>query len=227
MKAKRLFVLFSVVSMAELGLIATGNEHLRIFTKPLIIPTLAMTYFFSIDKKTGFFKDAVALALFFSWMGDILLQLKGMFIPGLLSFLIAQIAYTKFFISTRSPQTSFFKLRPVMLIAVMAYLIELMYLLWPTLGKLKIPVLIYGIAISTMLSAALWQYQKLENKTASFFIIGAFFFVTSDSILALDKFRQPFDNAGMYIMTTYIIAQLFIVLGAIRYRVYPQTDQTT
>lgn len=100
----------------------------------------------------------------------------------------------------------------------MAYLIELMYLLWPFLGDMKIPVLLYGITISTMLSAALWQYQKLENKTAVFFILGAFFFVVSDSILAINKFRNAFETAGILIMTTYIVAQLLIVEGAIRYR---------
>ena len=108
-----------------------------------------------------------------------------------------------------------------MLIAVMAYLIELMHLLWPFLGGMKYPVLFYGITISTMLSAALWQYQKLENKTATFLIIGALFFVTSDTILAFNKFRQPFEMAGMYTMATYILAQLFIVQGAIRYRNNP------
>jgi uncharacterized membrane protein YhhN len=108
-----------------------------------------------------------------------------------------------------------------MLIAVLAYLIELMHLLWPHLGPMKIPVLAYGITISVMLSAALWQYQKLDDRTALFFILGATFFVASDSILALNKFRSSFSNAGIYTMTTYIIAQLFIVAGAIRYRNSP------
>jgi uncharacterized membrane protein YhhN len=166
----------------------------------------------------GFFKDAILLGLFFSWIGDMLLKMDGRFVPGLLSFLIAHIFYIRFFATTSSTEKSFFKLRPVMLLGVMAYLIELMYLLWPFLGVMKIPVLLYGITISTMLSAALWQYQKLENKTAVFFILGALFFVVSDSILAINKFRNAFENAGILIMTTYIVAQLFIVEGAIRYR---------
>ena len=105
-----------------------------------------------------------------------------------------------------------------MLIAVLAYLIELMYLLWPHLGGMKIPVLIYGITISVMLSAAFWQYQKLETRTALYFIVGAIFFVLSDSLLALNKFKTNFALADISIMSTYILAQLFIVLGAIKYR---------
>jgi hypothetical protein len=38
----------------------------------------------------------------------------------------------------------------------------------------------------------------------------------------LNKFKKQFDFAGIYIMSTYIIAQLFIVLGVIRYRNIPQ-----
>jgi len=97
-----------------------------------------------------------------------------------------------------------------------------MHMLWPTLGPLKIPVLAYGITISIMMSAALWQYQKLEDRTAILFIIGAFFFIVSDSILAVNKFRSPFEKAGVYTITTYIIAQLLIVVGAIRYRNTPK-----
>ncbi|MFN5357555.1 MAG: lysoplasmalogenase, partial [Bacteroidota bacterium] len=140
------------------------------------------------------------------------------FVPGLLAFLTAHIFYILFYVRTKSEKISFFKLRPVMLIAVLAYLIEFMYLLWPSLGGMKIPVLIYGITISTMLSAAIWQYQKLDDRTSLFLIIGAALFVTSDSILAINKFSSPFDSAGIFIMATYILAQLFIVLGAIRYR---------
>ena len=221
-KTKQLFFIFGLVSIAEIALISTGNETLRLLTKPLIIASLAAIYLTAVSTPKKLYKDSVLMGLFFSWIGDILLQNEGYFIPGLMAFLTAHIFYIFFFASTKSTNTSFFKLRPVMLIAVIAYLIELMILLWPHLGGMKIPVLVYGITISTMLSAAFWQYQKLENTTALYLIIGAGFFVASDSILALNKFKKQFDWAGISIMSTYILAQLFIVLGAIRYRNIPQ-----
>jgi uncharacterized membrane protein YhhN len=221
-RTKQLLFLFALVSTAEILLISTGNQTLRLISKPLIVPTLAATYMMATKTAKPFYKDAVLMGLLFSWLGDVLLHFEGYFIPGLISFLTAHVFYIFFFASTQSVNTSFFKLRPVMLIAVIAYLIELMHLLWPHLGGMKIPVLFYGITISTMLSAAFWQYQKLDNTTALYFIFGAGFFVASDSILALNKFKKPFDLAGFYIMSTYILAQLLIVLGAIRYRNIPQ-----
>ena len=224
MKPKQLtiFIAAALFSLIDIALTAFDKQDLRLFTKPLIIPLMIGVYILSIDQTRSWWRDAIVLGLICSWAGDILLQVDGMFIPGLCSFLLAHIFYIKFFVSTKSDTKSFFKLRPVMLIAVLAYLIELMHMLWPTLGQLKIPVLAYGITISIMMSAALWQYQKLEDRTAILFIIGAFFFIVSDSILAVNKFRSPFEKAGVYTMTTYIIAQLLIVVGAIRYRNTPK-----
>ncbi|MEY3432995.1 MAG: hypothetical protein RL131_931 [Bacteroidota bacterium] len=217
-KPNLLFFIFSLVAIAEISLLANDGESYRYLTKPLIIPSLAAIYLTSVRTKINPLKDALLWGLAFSWMGDLLLQKEAYFVPGLASFLTAHVFYIFFFSRTVSQQTSFFKLRPVMLIAVIAYLVELLYLLWPHLGEMKIPVALYGVTISVMLSAALWQYQKLDNQTALFFVIGALLFVISDSILALNKFRSPFEQSGIFIMSTYILAQLFIVIGAIRYR---------
>ena len=221
-KPKQLFFLFAIVSILEIVFVSTDNQTLRYFTKPLIIPLLATIYLSYQHPRKPILKDHILLGLVFSWAGDVLLQMPNLFVPGLLSFLTAHIFYTIYFAKTKSDQHSFFKLRPIMLIAVMAYLVEFIYILWPTLGPMRIPVLIYGITISTMLSAALWQYQKLENKTAMYFIIGATLFVTSDSLLALNMFKENFSMAGILIMSTYILAQLFIVLGAIRVQLHSQ-----
>jgi uncharacterized membrane protein YhhN len=223
-KPKQLFFLFAIVSILEIVFVSTDNQTLRYFTKPLIIPLLAFIYLSYQHPRKPLFKDYILLGLLFSWVGDVLLQMPNLFVPGLLSFLTAHIFYIIYFAKTKSDQHSFFKLRPIMLIAVMAYLVEFIYILWPTLGPMRIPVLIYGVTISTMLSAALWQYQKLENKTALYFIIGATLFVTSDSLLALNMFKENFSMAGILIMSTYILAQLFIVLGAIRVQLHSQDN---
>jgi uncharacterized membrane protein YhhN len=56
------------------------------------------------------------------------------------------------------------------------------------------------------------------KKTGSIFIIaGALLFITSDSLLAINKFYSSFTNAGLYIMLTYAFAQYYIVKGIIQY----------
>jgi uncharacterized membrane protein YhhN len=58
----------------------------------------------------------------------------------------------------------------------------------------------------------------IKNKPAGkWMMLGALLFVISDSILAINKFYQPFEAAGVLIMLTYGLAQFFIVEGAGRY----------
>lgn len=51
-------------------------------------------------------------------------------------------------------------------------------------------------------------------------LAGAALFVLSDSVLAINKFYQSFELAGLLIMLTYGAAQYFIVKGAIEYLRY-------
>jgi uncharacterized membrane protein YhhN len=48
-------------------------------------------------------------------------------------------------------------------------------------------------------------------------VLGALLFVISDSLLAINKFYQDIPLAGVLIMLTYGLAQLFIMEGAISY----------
>jgi uncharacterized membrane protein YhhN len=102
-----------------------------------------------------------------------------------------------------------------MFLAVVAYVIELLYLLWPQLGPMKLPVFIYSLVIGSMLTVALWQYGKLPRSTALLFIIGAMLFVLSDSALALNRFYKPHPYNGILVMSTYVAAQVFLTLGSI------------
>jgi uncharacterized membrane protein YhhN len=214
-----IYILFGLVALLDIISIEFF-PGLRYFTKPLLMPLLMLAYFLE-ARPLGFFSIILLSGLFFSWLGDILLMLEeldgSLFIGGLVSFLTAHLLYIGYFAKTKSPRNSYLKSRPVMLLAVLAYIIELMYILWPTLGGMKIPVLIYGVVIGTMLSFALWQIGKLDKKAALLFCAGAAFFVLSDSLLAINKFHSQFSFAGMAIMFTYGLAQYLIVRGSARH----------
>ncbi|MET0394586.1 MAG: lysoplasmalogenase, partial [Chitinophagaceae bacterium] len=84
-------------------------------------------------------------------------------------------------------------------------------------GPMELPVKVYGIVISSMCMLAL-HMPYLGNKPAGrLMMAGALLFVLSDSVLAINKFYQPFDAAGLVIMLTYGLAQLLIVQGAVSY----------
>lgn len=217
---KQIWVLaFMAALLADIAGIQTGNELLQWISKPLILPFLFL-YFYS-ETKTVFnpLKKWVYLALFFSWAGDVLLMFQGenefFFLLGLSAFLLAHIFYILFF--------HFVRVREKIagngwyLLAILIYYSILMRKLSPYLGELTIPVRVYGLVISIMLLMAMHMTALPVKKAGWPMLAGAVLFVLSDSVLAINKFYQPFDLAGLVIMLTYGAAQFYIVKGAIEY----------
>src|SRR5436190_10207063 len=212
-------ILYFVILAADLFEVYNGNETLRYITKPILMPLLIVFFIFQTKGIASSLKKWVVLALLFSWGGDVLLMFESMngnfFIFGLVAFLIAHIFYILFYenvIRKEGLSKNYWWFLPVII-----YYIALIYILSPNLGDMKMPVRIYGIVISYMLIQAL-QTGTIKNRDAAIFLIaGAVLFITSDSILAINKFYESFEYAGMAIMLTYVIAQLLITLGAVRY----------
>ena len=100
---------------------------------------------------------------------------------------------------------------------VVIYYAALITFLSPFLGDMKLPVRIYGIVISFMLMLAMHMLYIKHKIAGKWMMAGALLFVISDSVLAINRFYQSFEIAGVIIMLTYGLAQLFIVEGAIRY----------
>jgi uncharacterized membrane protein YhhN len=137
------------------------------------------------------------------------------FLLGLSAFLIAHIFYVVFFHSVRVKEGV--KGNLWLLVIVVIYYAVLITFLSPYLADMKLPVRIYGIVISFMFMLAM-HMLFIKNKIAGqWMMTGALLFVISDSVLAVNKFYQSFELAGVVIMLTYGLAQLFIVEGAIKY----------
>ena len=194
-------------------------EILQLITKPLIIILLG-GYFLSAVK---FVADPlikwVFSALFFSWIGDIMLMVQPgneiFFMAGLIVFLLAHIFYIVFFHIIRIRES--IRSNWLLLLLVVIYYGTFSSFLSSHLGDMKLPVRIYGAIISFMFMLAL-HMLFLKNKTAGGMMMsGAFLFIISDSVLAIHKFYMAYEWAGIIIMMTYGLAQLFIVHGAIKY----------
>ncbi len=219
MKKQYWLILFLFVLGAHLTGIQLNNESLQYISKPLLLPVLGFYFLFETKGTASSLKKWIVLALFFSWAGDILLIFVArdelFFLLGLASFLLAHIFYIIFFHQVRIKDAV--KGNPWLLVIVVIYYGALISWLSPYLGEMKIPVRIYGIVISFMFMLAM-HMLAIKNKTAGKWMMGgALLFVISDSVLAINKFYTSFDSAGLMIMLTYGLAQLFIVKGATGY----------
>ncbi len=211
-------IVFWSLCLADLLAIYAGIEILQLMIKPLLIPAL-MILLVSITT-TNRDKKLLLIGLFFSWMGDVWLMLQDhdglFFMLGLVSFLITHIFYIVFFIRISSAQPSLLQQQPIWVLLVIGYGITLAWLLFPHLGPLKIPVIIYATVLCSMLLSSIHVYRKVNTAAARYYLLGAAFFVVSDSLLAINKFYQPIPEAGILIMLTYCMAQYGIVMGFVK-----------
>jgi uncharacterized membrane protein YhhN len=210
---------FAAALLADIAGIQLGLDWLQWVSKPLILPFLILYFFSSVRTISSPLNKWIYLALFFSWCGDVLLMFDGMnalfFIFGLSAFLLAHIFYIMFFhfvrIREKIAGNGWF------LLFLLIYYSILIKKLSPYLGELTIPVRVYGLVISIMLLMAMHMTSLRVKKAGWSMLAGAALFVLSDSVLAINKFYQPFEAAGLVIMLTYGAAQFFIVKGAIEY----------
>lgn len=196
-----------------------NSQLLDYVIKPVIVIWLMLYFLSQTVSVNSRLKKWILAGLFFSWTGDVLLMFQQnnslFFLLGLSAFLIAHIFYILFFNMVRSNENV--RGNGWLLLIVMVYYFSLITLLYPHLGGMKLPVLVYGIVISCMFMLAM-HMLFIKNKTAGkWMMAGALLFVISDSLLAVNKFYQPFAIAGVVIMLSYGLAQLFIVEGAIKY----------
>ncbi|HSN60613.1 MAG TPA: lysoplasmalogenase [Ferruginibacter sp.] len=209
--------LFFATMMAFIAGGLLKNEWIQIITKPLLLPILMGLVFVSTPPSTS--RTLMLVALFFSFAGDVFLLFETsnamLFIPGLVSFLLTHILYIIYFLSIPALKKSLLKTAPYLGLLVAAYGLLLVYILFPSLGALKIPVIIYATVIMSMLLASIHIYYRVHDDAGRLFIAGALFFVLSDSLLAFNKFHTPIQFPFLIILT-YCIAQYLIVRGFIK-----------
>lgn len=153
-------------------------------------------------------------ALGASAVGDALLalpQLAVSFVGGLGAFLTAHLAYCallapRAFRSSGLPGARASQRVTVPLLWAAA--IAMYYVLFPHLGELAIPVVIYMLALCTMASFAL-----LARGTSLALPLGGLAFVASDAILGIDRFLGAFPGSVYAIWFTYAAAQVLIAAG--------------
>ena len=218
MRNATIFKTYIAFSLLYLIILFAGYESLNLFLKPILIPLLAFGVYFYRKFPT---KNILLAALLFSWIGDVILLFADIaeiyFILGLVSFLTAHVIYCILF--NNQTKTQIKKNRIVFGVGsliITLYLIGMLSLLLPSLGDLKIPVIVYASVISIMLLFAFNGFLVWENPGNIYIFIGAIVFVISDSILAINKFYTPIERSSFFIMLTYLVAQYLIVVGILK-----------
>ena len=152
---------------------------------------------------------AILAGLCFSIIGDSLLLFPAQFKSGLFSFLIGHIWYMLGFLSGDWS----LPILPTLIITILA--LGMISQLYPTSGKLKIPVLVYIFMIAGMGITSFGRLEALQTFPTLIGAIGASLFMISDGVLGWNKFKNPFHLAEGIILITYYSGQWMIFYSAL------------
>ncbi|MGO4891073.1 lysoplasmalogenase [Flavobacterium sp. W21_SRS_FM6] len=151
----------------------------------------------------------LTLALIASATGDILLAsaLHNRFIFGLIAFAIAHLCYAIGFIPwAQITQRNLLKALPLI-----GILVIILYVVLPQTAQLKLPVIVYMLIISAMALLAIFAQTH-----GLYLLSGAYLFVISDSLIALNKFVIALPAEHLLVMSTYYVAQYCLFTGCMK-----------
>lgn len=221
MRANIFLFAYGIVSVINLWAGYAQNETLIFYSKPLLLPLLALWFYFQTQPDTSTFRKLILWALVFSWGGDVLLMFveshgEHFFLMGLSSFLIAHILYAKAFFKTVPFKNGYLKKNIWALLPFVIIYLGFNYQILPNMPSvMEIPVGVYGMVIMTMAVAALNRYTFVPQNTFILIFLGALIFMFSDMTIAVNKFKTPITHSHIWIMSTYLLGQYLIVKGSI------------
>ena len=215
------FWAFAIVSTYLQDKAATGEKKLVSMTTLVkLIPALSAVIFVILLRSSTLFTILLAAALVFCMFGDV--GMEADLVPGIGMFLIAHILYTTNFLWTSA--TMGLLMFPS-LISGAGVILGVIYVVWlikylRSSGP-EIPPFIlragsfYFILVAATIgtSVLLWQTSSIALGVLP--VIGALFFILSDSLIAINAFHHNISHHEIYIMPTYYLAVFLLSLGAL------------
>ncbi|MBR6039209.1 MAG: lysoplasmalogenase [Clostridia bacterium] len=200
------------VGVSVLHLVACYRRYpkIRNATKVLLMPLLCAVYCVVAPDVRLF----VVAALVFGWIGDVFLLFKNgkiFMLLGVCAFAIGHIFYIGAMLSAH-PSLHILMLIPLALCVI--WMTFVYRKLLPYAPKsLRKPGLLYALLLSGTCLSALYVLLVTGKPAYLIAFIGGLFFMLSDTLLTGQQYRKELKHGNFYVMLTYIIAQMLLVLG--------------
>ncbi|MHA1728798.1 MAG: lysoplasmalogenase [Promethearchaeota archaeon] len=218
-----ILIIFFVVAAVHITGETLENLTVRYITKPLLMPLLALYYLIGNPSLNWW----IFLGIIGGFGGDFFLMIvesnpeksENYFTIGLVSFLLGHLFYIIGFILLANGFGNFQMWAIILMIPYIIYVIIAALKLLPAVNKndpdMKLPVTVYLVIIGIMGVSTVFPLGQSTNVSVIISMIGSIFFLISDTILAFNKFKKGIPHERIYVMSTYILAQFFIVQGVL------------
>lgn len=192
---------YMVMDLADL------QGPLHTVVKGLLMPTLLLWVLAALGPAAP---RLLVAGLAFATIGDLALEYDATFLLGIAGFLAMQVCYSIGFVH----MGAWAAVRRAWPIAVgyLLFWIGANAVLGPRLGELRLPLLVYSLALCTMATLAAGVDRRIG--------MGGLLFLISDMLIGLDLADLDFAGRGIVVMVTYLAAQYLIATGWAR-RVRP------
>lgn len=205
-----IFVILAAISAA---LTITGklrdSKRLEYVFKPLTMIWIIGIALAANHPISDTYQIVILLGLAASLAGDVFLMLPSdKFLYGLIAFLIAHLFYIAAFTIESTGRAPLWYAIPFLLFGG-----AMLVFLWPHLGSMRGPVMVYMAAILLMAWQAANRWIDTEQDGTLLALVGAYFFVASDSVLAVERFRGTWRSAPFWVLSLYFLAQGLIALS--------------
>lgn len=203
---KILYLVFFFTFVVYLSTLHFRPYPLSYIVKIAPLISLAVIVFLNVK---GVNRITILAALVFSAIGDVILAIDGrqFFIYGLSSFALTHLIYTWLFLK----ESVILRKHTFLVIPFILFGIIMLSVLVPVLNRMLLPVIIYlTIIVSMGISAVISKRSNNE------LVLGAFLFMISDSVIAINMFIAKVPSSSYWIMLTYFPAQFLIVYGIIK-----------
>ncbi|MFC8825724.1 lysoplasmalogenase [Streptomyces sp. NPDC057137] len=199
-----LLAAFALAAVGELVSVALDARTGQLLAKPMLMPLLAAY----VAARGG--PRLLVAALLLGWGGDVFLlsSADGAFLAGMGCFAAGHVCYLVLFGRRRT--------RADLAVGYGLVLVVTLALLWPDLpAELRVPVAVYSL----LLAAMAYRASGLGPLAGA----GGALFLLSDTLIAtgVAEWPQP-PAADLWIMLTYLAAQVLLVAGVLRARTAPK-----
>lgn len=212
---RKFFWIYGLLSLVVIAVKLLSLDYLENFLKPLLMPSLVLYYYLS-NKKLQSYDYKIIFALIFSTLGDLLLMpFFNQFIPGLIAFLIAHLFYIFAFKSENQKLVHLADWKKRFFIISFFIYALLLYFIYQNVEStvLLIAVTTYATILLVLLMAAVIR-NPLNKNSSQLIVYGAFLFMLSDGMIAINKFVIEIPYEAFFIMATYTLAQALLVEGS-------------
>jgi uncharacterized membrane protein YhhN len=207
-----LLVATGVLAVLDWIAVGLGRRTLEYVFKPAtMVPLIGAAI--ALDPSSDAARIWFVVGLVFSLVGDVALMLpnEDLFVIGLGSFLVAHLAYIV--------GLAVAGINPLALALGVVVVAVLIAVLAPPLvtgarrqdPRLGVPVLVYVVAISSMVACAMGSVVWAA-------IVGALLFYLSDFSIGWSRFVREFRGSRLAIITTYHAAQVLLVVSLVASR---------